>query len=234
MENSFSGDVFRSTKTLSYLALGGLAAIALTEFTSVLLGFGQIVSPEIGLDEGEPFWLVMQSLVAALELLIQIFTIVFFLIWLNRSNKNLTPLRVPSIEYSSGWSVGWWFVPFANLVKPFNVVQEVWRESDPDFDPDLNFLTNSLGTSSLLYAWWAFWIISNIATNISSRMFDAVDVKSLEITGYVFIISGTLTTIAAVLAVKVVREITDRQERRFAKVEEFRPAFMQPPPPPTF
>jgi Domain of unknown function (DUF4328) len=236
MRNNFTNEIYRSLKTFSYFAIVGLALVCLAEIFSVILGLGQIISPTSMLNGSQPLWISLQAVVALLELPCQIFTVVFFLIWLNRANKNLTPLRANNIEFSSGWAVGWWFIPFANLVKPFQIVKEVWNESDPDFNPDVNFLSSSSGTPSILTFWWALWIISNIATNISSRMFDVKTQGDLEITGYVFIVSGILTFIAAILAIKVVYEITNKQDARFLRVNTFKQPFhfQEPPPPPTF
>ena len=119
-------------------------------------------------------------------------------------------------------------------MKPFQVVKEVWNQSDPDIDPDVNFLSSSVGSSSLLTFWWATWILSNIATNISSRMFDVKNPRDLELAGYMFITSGIFTIVAAILAINVVKGITDRQEARILKVMTFNQPFQQPPPPPNF
>ena len=238
---NLSNEVYSSPKTLSYLTIGGLLLVGLAEFLSAIFGFGQIVSPTSMLNGNQPLWVVFQGFAALLQLPCLIFTIVFFLIWLNRANKNLTPLRANHPEFSSGWAVGWWFIPFANLVKPFQVVREVWNESDPDFDPSLSFLSSSAGTPAILSFWWAFWIISNIVSNITNRMFNDLaeqmhkaTTQDLEFTGYFFIVSGVLTTIAAVLAIKIVYGITNRQEERFAKVGAYRQSFLEPPSPPRF
>jgi hypothetical protein len=231
---NLSNETYRSPKTLGYLAMGGLALVGLAEFLSVLVGFGQIMSPSSTIEGNQPMWILLQGVVALLQFPCYILTVVFFLIWLNRANKNLTPLGANNLEFSSGWAVGWWFIPFANLVKPFQVVREVWNESDPDVDPNYSFLSSSMGTPPLLGFWWAFWIISNIAANISSRMLEVETPKDLEVSGYVFIVSGILMVVAAILAIKVVYGITSRQEERILKVGSLRQNFQPPPAPPKF
>jgi hypothetical protein len=234
MTNNLSNEMYRSPKNLAYMSIAGLGIIALIESMTVIFGFGQIVSPDSEFGSGESLWIILQSLAALTQFPVYIFTIVCFLMWLNRANKNLTPLRSTNIEYSSGWAVGWWFIPFANLVKPLHVVQEVWTESDPDFNPELGFLSNAVSTPSLLYFWWGFWIVSNFASNLSSRMLDGGDPNIIVFSGYAFIASGLLTLIAAILAIKVVLGITQRQEERFPKVGSFLQPWQTPPAPPTF
>jgi uncharacterized BrkB/YihY/UPF0761 family membrane protein len=50
-----------------------------------------------------------------LELAGSILTGLAWFIWLHRAVANARSLGVPT-ECTPGWAVGWWFVPFANLV----------------------------------------------------------------------------------------------------------------------
>ena len=48
---------------------------------------------------------------------------VFFFIWLHRACKNLDYLEVVDTRFTPGWAIGWWFIPFANLFMPYQVVK---------------------------------------------------------------------------------------------------------------
>ena len=171
-------------------------------------------------------WAMLQGLDEFFELLGLFGSWIFFLVWLNRAYKNLNALKPSYLEFSSGWAVGWWFVPFANLVKPFQVVREVWWESDPDKSDEAQFLTASLHHApTYMGLWWAAWIASNVLANFTN-LHDAGDTNRIEtvtMTGYLFILSGLVTIVAAGLAMFVVFDITRRQEARFQKLsrEEF-------------
>src|ERR1044072_835531 len=149
-------DSYLSTKNFSLIAIGLLAAMAAIDLLNLILSLMQLYFPypiELG-DEIMSIWAMLLGLLVFVLLPVYILTVIFFLIWLNRSYKNLTPLGAQHLEFSSGWAVGYWFIPFVNLLKPFQVVREVWNQSDPDADPQLNFLT-STGTPALLGFWWA-------------------------------------------------------------------------------
>lgn len=227
---------YRSAKTLSLLAIAGLALTIVCKILGSLIGIGQVVSPDYTFkldgNSNSSVWLLAQGIVALLQFPVFIFTVVFFLIWLNRANKNLEPLKASYTEFSSGWAVGWWFIPFANLVKPFQVVREVWRESDPEFDGDSGFLSSQVGAPTYMGFWWGFWIVSNIFENITSRVYDPDKLETVEISGYLFIISGIFSSIAAFLAIMVVRDITARQETRIKAVGTLNEHL--PPPPPQY
>ena len=39
-------------------------------------------------------------------------------------------------RFSPGWSVGWWFIPALNLLRPYQVIKEIWRGSYPNTGAD--------------------------------------------------------------------------------------------------
>lgn len=221
------------------MAIGGLVASILCDIFSAAFGIGQVISPGFKFDlEGESFyfWLFLQAIASTLSLPVLIFTAVFFLVWLNRANKNLTPLRAGYQEFSSGWAVGWWFIPIASLWKPFQVVREVWRESDPDDVSAIEgggFLSGvasaSSGAPGYMVWWWVLWVIANILSNVAGRTLDAARPETIKISGIVFIVNAILNIVAGILAIHVVRDITDRQDLRIRKV-----GMIAPPAPPTF
>jgi heme/copper-type cytochrome/quinol oxidase subunit 2 len=74
---------------------------------------------DLGEGESMPVAYALIGIVALFHIPLGIATIVFFLIWEYRAYKNLSALNAQNLEHSPGWAVGWWFIPFANLVKPF-------------------------------------------------------------------------------------------------------------------
>ena len=58
-------------------------------------------------------------------------TAIVFIIWQLRSAKNNEVLGRIQPRYTSGWSIGGWFIPFANLVIPVRILQDLWQGSDP-------------------------------------------------------------------------------------------------------
>ena len=225
---------YRSPKTLSYVAIFLLGGLLVINLLNMFFGFGEIYFyRDIELAPGEhmSIWLLLIGLVAIVQVLIYIATVVFFLVWLFRVYKNLTPLQAPNPEYTPGWAVGWWFIPFANLVKPFQVVREAWLQSDPDFDQNLNFLSNSISPPVFFGFWWGFWLLSNISGNIVGRIEPEGNAMG-QAYAIGYIISSILTIAAAALAIMVVKSITQRQEQRYQNLISLQ--VFAPPPPPVF
>jgi hypothetical protein len=155
---------------------------------------------------------------AIFHIIILITTVIVFLVWEHRVNSNLRALGVPRPEYSSRWAVGSWFVPFVNLVVPFQIVSYIWRRSDPETVEIKGGFSgwNYSGASEFtLKAWWGFWIGAGIVGRISDRLSSrAKELGEYTVASWVSIFASMLTVIAALLAIRVVRGMNDRQEER--------------------
>lgn len=101
---------------------------------------------------------------------LQLAEAVLFFVWLYRVQSNLMSLDNEQLEFTPGWAVGWFFIPFANLVKPYQVVREVWRASDPrtlGYEP-AGWATVS--SAVLVGWWWAFHLILAFASRIVAAL----------------------------------------------------------------
>src|SRR5262249_13965466 len=75
------------------------------------------------------------SAFAGITLLLTIAIIVVFIVWFHRAAKNNVALGRRRARYSPGWAIGGWFIPFANLVIPAQIAQDLWRGSDSTTEP---------------------------------------------------------------------------------------------------
>ena len=165
-------------------------------------------------------------LVAVLELVLYVATVVFFLMWLYRAHGNLKAFNPwARLDYSGGWAVGSFFIPFVNLVVPYRAVKEVWQKSTP---PDEALLSEP-DPPAIFPIWWTFWLLSAFAGNISMRLSFNENVPQKTAT-IVSIVASALSIIAALVAYLVVDEIDKRQEEASGKLRLGK--LSGPPPPP--
>jgi uncharacterized membrane protein len=80
-----------------------------------------------------------------------------------RMMRNLHQLGSPQVSISPGWAVGWYFIPFANLVMPVRAVTQIWHATFGE----LNAPREPAG---MIGAWWACWLIGNFADSIGSAV----------------------------------------------------------------
>lgn len=85
-----------------------------------------------------------------------------------RLMRNLHQIQSNYVTTSPGWAVGWYFIPFANLVMPVQAVTQIWRgtfaatEGEPPPDPN-----------GAIAAWWGCWLIGNISDSVGERLIGA-------------------------------------------------------------
>lgn len=162
---------------------------------------------------------------ALFQMLAYIGTVIAFCIWIHRAASNVASLDTAMLGETPGWAVGWWFIPFANLYKPYVVVRQLWLSSR--VEPDGTYDPASVSTS-LLPLWWTTWLIGNFAASLSSR-FDGKDLAQAGI--MIGVVGSAAHVIAAVLLMRIIRGIDRGQEdraRRLATERLPQPPELQP------
>ena len=169
-----------------------------------------------------------QGTVAIAQILILIVAGVSFLVWFHRAHKNLPALGAAGLDYSPGWAVGGFFVPFLNLYRPFQVMREIWKASDPHTTDSGSWRTAP--SSPLVSLWWAFFLISGAAgyllVTLGGR--DTSTVEGVLTMSRAALLSDILNIPDAVLAILLVRTITSRQEEKNGLLD----SLTAPAPPP--
>jgi len=106
---------------------------------------------------------VLVSMVGILQLLATLVVGIVFLCWTYRVCKNAHSLNMAPQATTPGWAVGWYFVPIANLWKPYTALREAFLAScHPDLQRE--------GGASLITFWWWIHILGVVLGNISFRM----------------------------------------------------------------
>ena len=88
--------------------------------------------------------------VAVPGLLLSISTIVSFLLWMTRLKKNVEADGTPI-----GWAGLWFFIPFANIYKPYAAMKAIWMASE------------SLRSGAFLGLWWGLYLSSGVVAWMS-------------------------------------------------------------------
>ncbi len=153
---------------------------------------------------------------SGLFLIALILAIVAVCAWIYRANQNLHRANLDNIQHTSGWSVGWFFVPFANLVKPVNVMGEIVKGTNKITEKFSSVAWQSQKTNSFVTLWWVCYLFSGFLSNISGRMFDELKLESNDyavISGLEFA-SVFLSIISGIMLIKVVIEVTSGHEKK--------------------
>jgi Domain of unknown function (DUF4328) len=148
-------------------------------------------------------------------------------VWIHRAYSNLYLFGAQGLRYSPGWAVGGWFVPFLNLVRPVQVMQEIWRASSPAVRPDERAAWQAEGLSPRVAFWWAAYLFSGFfgafAVVSQNRAVEARDFPALRSATNTMIIAEAAMIGAIVLAVAVVVGVYGRQKQKFLQLSAPQP-----------
>ncbi len=154
-------------------------------------------------------------------------TIVIWCIWQHRAQSNAGQLAAGGLHFSPGWAVGWWFVPVADLWKPFQTVRELWKGSHGP-------AWQGIRTWRVIGWWWALWLVSWIQIWTGSGSFSVglgtesrAPVTSAQLISHDRwqLIAQGVRIVAALLAIAIVRSVTRLQAASQAR----EPAVVAPP-----
>lgn len=148
---------------------------------------------------------------------------IFFMIWFRLAYKNLRGLGIRGQSYSPGWAIGYFFVPFLNLVRPYEIAQEIWKGSQPpgEVEDDPSDWKKRPRSGAIL-AWWLTWLLANILANAQFRILDTPNFRPDQLKpGFMLgIASHVASFIAGVLLIGIMGSIVRRQEESWVAIEE--------------
>jgi hypothetical protein len=144
------------------------------------------------------------KLTVAGNLSVQVVAGVLSLVWIYRVSRNAQRLARYGLPISSGWAVGWYFVPIGALWKPFEAIEQTWRASTSPA------AWRSVPTPALLRWWWALWLAGGAAGGLLGVL-GKIGVKDRAFASAALIVISAIVVGQCVLFNRVVRRLTDLQ-----------------------
>ena len=144
------------------------------------------------------------------EGVMNILTVTAFCMWAHRAMTNVHRYGLYNIEYTAGWTVGWFFIPVATYFKPAQAMRQVFLGSKAiNGQTPAHEWKNGSGGSIIVW-WFVIWTIGRIYGVITGQV-DALseDIDSFTIS---FGIEIFINLIAAVLCIVMIRQISHMQK----------------------
>lgn len=174
---------------------------------------------------------------AIIYLVALLLSAITFLLWYSRAYRNTIAMGVTRPRYGTRWAVAYWFIPIVTLFRPKQVINDIWRGSDPDL-PSLTGGVEGRPVTHLIHWWWAFWILSTFVGNYTARTGFAQDFptpESLRAESIAYVVTDIADLLTVPLGIAVIVAVTRRQEERRARMADgtlsAAPATMPPPVP---
>jgi hypothetical protein len=144
--------------------------------------------------------------------------LIVYLLWLYQASRNLSRLSADGLTHTPGWAVGAYFVPIANLIRPCQEMQEIWRASDPEN------IENSVAwqvsrSSSIVRLWWFALLLAGALSMFAHYRKEVAggflqDQNDLRIQ----ILVSLAMLVAGVLLILIIRSIRQRQRERYKRL----------------
>jgi hypothetical protein len=168
---------------------------------------------EAAADSGDTFALVFVgvfsvSVFATIGILVLCW--VSFLMWLHRAAKNARGFGWRRPFTSPTMTVACWFIPFLNLIRPYQVVKAIYWASEPAADDLPSDWVRRI--PQIFPIWWMTWILGNIIEQVASKLEDSETMMLSPTAAWVGLLGMLFTTASALTAMAIVWSITVRQE----------------------
>lgn len=213
-------DSYRPIRELSHwliIFLIGIAVLSIVSFGSGLLQARLLEQIRQGVQVPQDVAEAADSrqfVVGMMELGSMVTTGILFLTWMRRAYNNLPAFGMEEPKYSPGWAMWGFLVPFLNLIRPYQVMKELWRASDPDVRPGPGWV--NVRVSPLVGWWWGTYLLMNFVASLAVRIAleGGTEAGDILVVTQLDVASSALTIPAAVFAAGVVREIMVKQAQK--------------------
>jgi hypothetical protein len=160
------------------------------------------------------------GIVYLLEVCAFFFTAVFFISWTYRAYQNAAALGAQERRFGAGWAIGGWFVPILSLWRPKQIVDDIWRMSDPNDPPVvLRHAWRERSVPWVLSVWWGLFIVGSFVDRLGASQADPYSVEADRVSTSWALVGSILSVAGAAVAIRIVGGLTTRQRERAAAIE---------------
>ena len=149
-------------------------------------------------------------------LLLGIAVFVLLIIWLWRAYSNTRVFGAAPWRFGRGWTIGAWFIPFANFVIPKMLINDAWRGADRDAPGNPRW--RKLPVTAIVTLWWFSFVIAVLSCCAWPAAYDIQDMTWTRSSGSTWS-TGVIALVAAgaaVLGAVAIPKLSRRQHERAA------------------
>jgi len=139
-------------------------------------------------------------------------TAVLFVKWFRQAYVNVTAVTGRLTDYSSRWAILGFFVPFVNLVRPRRIMREIWDSAEAKWIADDPRVAGRPVPADKVNLWWGLLLSATILSNIAGRIATkATTAQQLIPATMFYLIADCVDVAAAIVAIVLVRSVTQLQ-----------------------
>jgi Domain of unknown function (DUF4328) len=146
-----------------------------------------------------------EQAIRIIQIIVFVVSAITFIQWFRRAYFNLH-LRVNHLSHSEGWAAGCWFVPIVNLFRPYQIMKELFQETQLFLKRNEAHTSEHLAMPSL-GLWWTFWIIDwFVGRFVFKYTMKAETIEELTRSTIGQIISNAIGIILAIITINIITE----------------------------
>ena len=171
---------------------------------------------------------VRHDLVILIQMTVYLVTAVLFIRWFHRAYANLPAVGTEGLRHGAAWAIGAWFVPIVSLFWPKRMADEIWRGSDPSFEPDQGPGWGQAKVPAIVGVWWLAFLTSGLLVGAGWQLWGGADTYAdIELAAMVEVTGNAIGVLSGALAFVVVDRTSERQQARATRVAVWRPLAAQ-------
>ena len=156
-----------------------------------------------------------QAIIGIAQFLLLLGTGIPFIVWTHRAYSNLRSLGAEELRFRRWWAIGGWFIPVMSAFRPKQIVNDVWRGSDPDLPSEMRGIWRGRPVPAWWIVWWLLFLFGSEVAYLALRQFLAAETpEEIRQGTFAYLISDSMTAVAGILGFLMVRAITLRQVAR--------------------
>lgn len=176
--------------------------LMLQEFDSALYGSREQMMAEANAND------IRQGFVAVLSAMVLVVAGIAILRWIYFANLNAARMSGREMKFTPAWSVAWYFIPVANMWKPYQAMKEIWLVSAACGSDML------AKVPSYLNGWWFLWLFTGFLGNVAMRLsLEPKTMGDLLFTSVVGIASDVAAIPLSMVFMMIVKDIAQLQDK---------------------
>lgn len=154
------------------------------------------------------------SIISTIEFPLLILSSILFFYWFYRAYRNLESLGALGLTFNPKWVVGYFFIPFLCLWKPYEALKEIWKVSDP-YNTSEDYMWRSAKVSRVLAFWWITFVLSNMTgTLLLTGAFRTETLEDWIRLDMYDIAASIAIMISDAILIYIMKKISSRQEMK--------------------
>lgn len=140
--------------------------------------------------------------------------------WMYRCYLNLETVNTAGLKIKAIFAAGYWFVPLVNWIKPYYVMKEIFiASSSEDTELERKDLRKAKAPTYLT-VWWVCWLGQGLLGQFVYHAMNRPENAQNNYFELVSAMANVLSVIAGIFLIKIVKEITARQEAKIPELKK--------------